>query len=261
MLLFQQLEQLLKFIVGNGRISGYASELKNIKVKQAARINNQTMGQLVGQYIESANPDNAENSSEPEEITEAYISFNFRIDSDSVFYETKKETLARLVSERNELVHHLLPRFDTSSAKSCKELGKQLDVQSEMIRKEILETKAIANALHEGRKELAIFLNSDEGKKQFELSFLRQSRLVLLLGDIATQMKRSDGWALMNVAGQLVKQHAPEELALLKEKYGHKSLKSLILATEIFDVYEEPTQKGGVRVLYRLKSDWKLSNV
>ena len=77
-------------------------------------------------------------------------------------------------------------------------------------------------------------------------------------GDIATQIGRPDGWALMNVAGQLIKQNAPEELAILKEKYGHKSLKSLILATEIFDVYEESTQKGGIRVLYKLKSGWEV---
>ena len=63
----------------------------------------------------------------------------------------------------------------------------------------------------------------------------------------------------MNIAGQLVKQHAPEELALLKEKHEYKSLKSLILATEIFDIYEEETEKGGTRVLYRLKAGWELS--
>ena len=46
---------------------------------------------------------------------------------------------------------------------------------------------------------------------------------------------------------------AEKEIALLKERYGHKSLKKLMLATEIFDIHEEATRKGGVRVLYRLK--------
>jgi hypothetical protein len=44
-----------------------------------------------------------------------------------------------------------------------------------------------------------------------------------------------------------------EKLALLKERYGYKSLKALILATEVFDIYEEATEKG-FRVLYRFKS-------
>lgn len=97
-------------------------------------------------------------------------------------------------------------------------------------------------------------------KRQLELSFLRQSRLVILLGDIAIQTKRSDGWASLAVAGHLVKQHAPEEIALLKKRYGHKSLKKLMLATEIFDFIDKNTEKGGVRVLYRLKPGWELSN-
>lgn len=258
MMLFQQLEYLLKFVIANGNISGYASELKDKKVKRTAIINKQTMGQLVGQYIECSNPSREELSSEPEELKEGYISFNFRIECDSVYYETKKEALAIIVSERNELVHHLLPNFDAKSAKSCEELETKLDNQAEKIRNEIKELEATARRLQEGRKELADFLNSNEGKRHFELSFLRLSRLILLLGDIATQIGRPDGWALMNVAGQLIKQNAPEELALLKEKYGHKSLKSLILATEIFDVYEESTQKGGIRVLYKLKSGWEV---
>jgi len=164
-----------------------------------------------------------------------------------------------MVSHRNELVHHLLPKFDTKSIESCIQIEKLLDEQRDKILLEINELRQIVNSLQEGKKILAEFLISDEGKQQFELSWLRQSRLVLLLGDIAVQTARTDGWASINIAGQLIRQHAPEEIASLKERYGHKSLKALILATEIFDLYEEPTDKG-FRILYRLKSGWVLSN-
>ncbi|MGZ8193819.1 MAG: hypothetical protein ACXWTW_09740, partial [Methylobacter sp.] len=160
---------------------------------------------------------------------------------------------------RNELVHHLLPKFDTKSVESCIQIEKQLDEQRKKILSEINELRQKVDSLQEGKKILAEFLSSDEGKKQFELTWLRQSRLVLLLGDIAVQTARADGWASINIAGQLIRQHAPEEIASLKERYGHKSLKALILTTEIFDLYEEPTDKG-FRILYRLKSGWELSN-
>ncbi len=260
MMLFQQLESLLKHIVTNGNFSGYASNFKESHVRRAASIGKQTMGTLIGQYVESSNPNYEECQSDPNEITEPFISFSFRIECDSVYFETKKKELARMVAERNELVHHLLPYFDTTSAERCESLGKKLDRQSDNIRKEIAELKSKATMLHEGRKQMADFLLSEEGKRQIELSFLRQSRLVILLGDIAIQTKRSDGWALLTVAGHLVKQHAPEEIALLKERYGHKSLKRLMLATEIFDFNEENTEKGGIRVLYRLKPGWELSS-
>ena len=259
-ILFQQLEQLLKYFCVNGNISGFASQLQELAEQRNTSIQKQTMGQLVGQYINSVNPELEELPAEPEEIEEVYFTFKFRIDCDSVYFEKKKEALAKVVSERNQLVHHLLPKFDLSDPESCKTIGIQLDDQSKRLRDEIKDLTANAKALSEGKKELSKFIASQEGEKQFKLSFLQQSRLAVLLGEIAFQTARLDGWALMSVAGQLIRQHAPEEIALLKERYGHNSLKSLILATELFDLYEETTEKGGIRVLYRLKSGWKLSH-
>jgi len=257
--LFQQLEQLLKFVVANGNLSGFASELSTLKKQQTEKVSKQTMGALVGQYVESSNPDSGSLSNEPEEIDEAYLSFSFRIECDEGYYESKKEALAKLVSERNDLIHHLLPRFDTSSVKSCEVLANELDAQSKNICLEIKNLKAMAEALNDGRKEIADFLQSEEGRKEFELSFLRQSRLLLMLGDITTQMGLEGGWVLISTAGSLVKEHAPEELAQMKEIHGYSSLKKLILASEVFDIKEEETQKGGVRHLYRLKAGWELS--
>ena len=257
--LFQQLEALLKFVVANGSLSGFASELNMLKRQQADKVNKHTMGTLVGQNVESSSPEFENSSPERQEIDEAFFSFSFRVECDADYYQTRKETLAQMVSERNDLVHHLLPRFDTTSEESCEALGKELDTQSENIRLEIKRLQATAEALNDGRKQLADFLQSKEGQKELKLSFLRQSRLVLMLGDIATQMSREDGWTLLNIAGQLVKEHAPEELEQMKEMHGYNSLKKLIQASEIFDIYDEATKKGGTRVLYRLKAGWELS--
>ncbi len=67
-------------------------------------------------------------------------------------------------------------------------------------------------------------------------------------------------WTVMDTAAQLVRQHAPEEMVGLKKKHGYKTLKELMVATELFDMSEESTERGGVRVLYRLKPEWKLQN-
>jgi hypothetical protein len=257
--LVQQLEQLLKFVVANGNLAGFASELKTLKEAQENKINKQTLGTLVGQYVANSNPESDTQSTEPEEIDEAYFSFSFRIECDDDYYESRKEALAQLVTERNDLIHHLLPRFDMKSAQSCRALGKELDEQSEKIRLEINRLKATAMALNDGRKEMAAYFQSEEGWKEIELSFLRQSRLVLMLGDIATQMSREDGWTSISSAGHLIKEHAPEELEQMKEKHGYNSLKKLIQASEIFDIHEEATPKGGARILYKLKAGWELS--
>ena len=56
--------------------------------------------------------------------------------------------------------------------KSCKELGTKLDDQSEKIRNEIRQMQSIAKALHEARKQLASFLDSEEGQRQWDHIFL-----------------------------------------------------------------------------------------
>lgn len=59
----------------------------------------------------------------------------------------------------------------------------------------------------------------------------------------------------LSSAALSIRQQVPEAVANLKERYGHKKLKGIILATEYFDICEEPTEKGGIRVLYRIKPD------
>ena len=86
-------------------------------------------------------------------------------------------------------------------------------------------------------------------------SFIRQDRLVILLAEIASQIVREDGWTLLNTAGQLLKQYAPDELALLHKGNEHKSLKSLMLKAEVFEFKEEKTDNGGIRVLYKLQDE------
>lgn len=252
-MLFQELEHLLKAVIAGGNISGYVSEIKDIKTKQEEAVKKQTMGQLVGLFIENNVPDYEANFEEPEELKEAHISINFRIDSSPERYAAKKESLAKLVNERNELVHHLLPRFDTKSKTSCDELSKQLDSQSEIIRNEIKELREVIASRTKSIKALASYHSSAEGREQLERDYLRQSKLASMLFDIADQLGNEDGWISMSQAAHIVRQHAPEELDKLRDIYGCKTLKSFMLATDQFEFNEVKTNKGGVRVVYKLK--------
>jgi len=59
-------------------------------------------------------------------------------------------------------------------------------------------------------------------------------------------------------AAHFIRQQIPEEVADLEKRYGHKKLKGIILATEYFDISEELSDKGGVRILYRIKPELNL---
>ena len=254
-MLFQQMEHMLKCFLANGQYSGYASELaKNIEQSRET-IHKQTMGQVVGQFLEKIFSASKETTNAPEELTEAWVSFRYTIECDDTYYEGRKNALDSIVAQRNELIHHLLPKWDFNSLDSGTATELYLDQQREKILPELEVLKAQLKAMQEAGKVLADFLASNEGEKQFELSFLRQSQLVAWLFSIAEQRTRPDGWVVLSNAAQFIRQHAPEEVANLEKRYGYKKLKGAILATEYFDINEEQTDKGGIRVLYRIKPD------
>lgn len=258
MILFQQMERMLKYLITNGNGSGYISEIKANKEQRAETIHRQTMGQLVGQYLDDTHLGRDESTEKPEILKEAYLSFNFRLKCDAVYYENKKQDLDSIVADRNELIHHLLPGFNPNSIESCLETDRYLEQQREKLIPEFDMLRNMTKILQEGWKEIGEFLASDEGKKHFNMLLLRQSRLVMLLIEKATKIARGDGWAVLDAAAHQIRQQANDEITALNERYGHKTLKGLMLATDIFDINEECTDKGGIRVLYRLKPDCAL---
>ena len=213
----------------------------------------------MGQFVDDILSDAGEDAEATEPLQEAWLSFTFKTEGDNAFYEQQKSDLAAMVAERNELIHHFLPMWNTQSLESAMTVTQYLDGQREKVLPVFEQLKSVVDSMREGQRVLAEFLESDEGKRQFELSWLQQSRLVVLLGDIATQLARPDGWLPLATAGHLLRLHAAEEVSVLKERYGFATLKKLVLATELFDVQDEPTSKGGVRTVYRIKPQWNLN--
>ena len=106
MLLFQQMELALKALVSTSNISGYTSELESKQTDKIESVKNQTMGQLVGQYIENNNPDRNNNSDEPEHLKDVHFSISCSVETDEETHKEEKELMASLVEERNNLIHH-----------------------------------------------------------------------------------------------------------------------------------------------------------
>ena len=252
-MLLQQIEHMLKCLVINGKLSGYPSELKTIQEQRKATIHNQTMGQVVRQFLENTFSAPEETRIGPEELKEKWISFRHTIECDDVFYEERKKALASIVAERNDLIHHLLPN---NSFESLTQTEQYLDQQ----REKILPEFEFLKSWLKGILENIDFLTSDEGKNMLMLLFLHQSPLVRCLFEIAEQRARHEGWVVLSNAAHIIRQQIPEEVIDLEKRYGHKKLKGLILETELFDISEEPTDKDGIRVLYRIKPDLNLTD-
>lgn len=190
-----------------------------------------------------------------EEWPEDWFSFVFRVSGDTEFVATMRRDLQLMTDERNELVHHFLPRWQPASEDQLNAALAYLDAQREKVMPMHTHLTEMARQLTQTGEHLLAFISSPEYAQQSELLWLHSSPLVQLLSDVAKQVKRKDGWTYLAHAGKLAAQALPEEVKHLRERYGFKTLKKLLIGCEAFEIFDEPLSPDGFRTLYRLKPD------
>jgi hypothetical protein len=158
-----------------------------------------------------------------------------------------------MTAERNELVHHFLPRWQPNSPEKMSDALAYLDAQREKVLPMHEHLKRAMTGMLQSRQLLVDFMATPDFEKQSELMWLQVSPLVELLSDVATRCHRKDGWTYLAQAGQLAAQEAPEEVKCLEERYGFKTLKKLLVGCESFEVFDEPLSNGEFRTLYKNK--------
>ena len=212
--------------------------------------------ELAGKLVSSVLHPPSEHES-PDAIDEAWFGFRFSVGVDAEFVDRHDQEMRALVDARNDLIHHFLPRWQSAVAGDTDSAITYLDAQRADAVRMLERLQGWASSLEAGRKQLAAFWASREGERQMELAFLQGSRLVAMLGEIAIRTARSDGWTLLSTAGHLIKREAPAELEELRKRFGYSNLKAVLLASELFDVTEEPTP-GGTRTIYRINERYEL---
>lgn len=252
--LYQQIEKLLKFINVSAEISGYISDLEQKQKQKSDDVSRLSMGSLVGQFIDNIYSNPHKQSNDHEALKEPYFSMSIEIQADSNFIEQRRQTLKSFVDDRNYLVHHLFIDADINSVQRCEEIEIYLDKQRESIIAEHEQLSFIVKTYTESAKAYSDFVDSDEGEHHFKLLQLQQSDLARMLIEVSIKNARADGWTLLNHAGNELRKVIPNEMTDLKRMYGFKTLKGVMLASELFDMYEEETDQG-TRLLYRTKVD------
>ncbi len=257
--IFQQVEHLLKFLNTHARFHAPASKFSERFDKHAASIRNKSMGELAGKLVDTVLQQDSDDAT-PDVIDEAWFGFRFTIETNAEFVERHAGEMQALVDRRNELVHHFLPRWQATVEGAADDVLEYLDAQREEAVRMLERLQGWARTVDAARKEHAAFFASDEGQREIDLLLVRSSRLVLMLGQIAMATPRQDGWTLLSSAGQLIKRDAPEELLDLRARFGQSNLKGVLLVAEIFDVADEPTAGGGSRPIYRINQRWHLED-
>ena len=255
--IFQQVEYLLKLLNAYSAFRAPAAEYSARLEKHVATVQKKTMGELAGKLVDNVLRLPPEDDP-PDQIEEAWLGFRFSIEADAEFVDRHDKEMRALVDARNDLIHHFLPRWESAVGGDANSALTYLDAQREETVRMKERLEGWAHSLQTGSKLHAAFLASPEGERQMELAFVQSSRLVVMLGEIATRTARPDGWALLSTAGHLIKREAPAELEDLRNRFGVPNLKGVLLASELFDVADEPTPSGGTRSIYRINERYEL---
>ena len=245
LLIFQQIEGLLKMILGNSKVQGYARELALYQEQRINGIQKDMMGQLINQYFGEIL------SSSDEEP----LSCSLKITVDATFAENQVKAFEMMREERNRLVHHFLPYWQPDSPENIILASDYLDKQREKILPVWEHLKSVAGTMHQARKMQARYMASDEFTQQLELLWLQKSPLIQLFCDIAMQIGRSDGWACLAHAGKLVHMQLADDVAQMNATYGHHSFKKMLIASNLFEIWDKAFPHGGSRTFYRIRPD------
>ena len=252
LIIFQQIEHFLKALLANHKNAGtpenYATKLQ----AQADCIDKKMLGHLVEKYGSDVLEDAGAEVPE-EERPDNCLSFTFRISGDTEFVECIRRDLKLMTDERNDLVHHFLPRWTPDVSEKLDEALAYLDAQREKVLPMHEHLRSAVQHLQYSANELAAFIATPEYEKEVELMWLQASPLVSLFRDVANRYPRKDGWTYLAHAGDLAAKELPDEVRHIKERYGFKTLKMLLIESEMFEVFDEPLVSGRFRTLYRVR--------
>lgn len=191
----------------------------------------------------------------PHDLAEPWLSCSIKITGDVAFAESQIQAFEIVREERNQLVHHFLPYWQPDSPENLILASDYLDKQREKILPVWEHLKSVAGTMHQARKMQARYMASDEFTQQLELLWLQQSPLIQLFCDIAMQIGRSDGWACLAHAGKLVHMQLADDVAQMNAAYGHHSFKKMLIASNLFEIWDKALPHGGSRTFYRIRPD------
>jgi hypothetical protein len=171
MLLFQQIEHILKHLVSSSNLTiSLGDNTGNNYLSKKASIKKQTLGQVIGRFFGEMHVAPLSLPESEPSAPDTAISFSFKIQLDQEALEGRKEVLAKLVEERNELIHHFLQQYNLQSFEDCNSAHLYLDNQEERIRSELEYLKNLISHSNEAKNSLINFINSEEGIKFFTQS-------------------------------------------------------------------------------------------
>lgn len=258
MLRLQQYERLLKAMVAGMAVEGPIEQLPATRARQEAGVSDKSLGTLVRMFTSShltsapsegvkADAEDSGSGCQSEDVPWASIRFNILMSPER--YADTKSALAELVALRNDLVHHLVERFNISDESGCRAATAHLETCYEQIDEHCRRLKTWATSLAESQALAFSYVQS----KAFEDMFVHginddgsvcwpRSTIVECLREAEADCQ-ADGWMLLDAAICFIsKEHRDQT----PSRYGCRTWRQVLKKSGQFELRSAAGSNGTV---------------
>lgn len=241
MLRLQQYERLIKAIMAEYEISGPAHALEAVRAARITATAGKTLGTIVGELLGSYVVPNEVDTPIPTstDTSDGHMSIGSRLQlSDADFARTEND-LRELVLLRNNLVHHFIEQHDIGTLDGCRGGRDALIEAYTRIDQHFEELRAWAKGMHDARRALAEFVQSDafhdlvgNGIHPDSTVFWPGAGIVRALREAASELA-VDGWTTVEEVGRWIAERYPEQQPA---NYGCSSWRQVVHESRFFEL-------------------------
>jgi hypothetical protein len=242
MLRIQQYERKLKGLLIAHEVAGPATDFQALQAERAKEVEGRTLGGLKTLMFDSlVVPDKFQKELLPSSSLDSAMGFGVRIHMADEQLAATKAAVSELVALRNELVHHLIDRFDLGSAEGCILACRHLEASYEIIDRHVLQLHEWGQSLLSAGRLFSEFSQSSQFSDVLS-EFLRDghspdgavewssARIVRSLRDAAEQLGVG-GWTRVDLAREWIAARHPEQTP---SRYGCRSWGQVLADSKLF---------------------------
>jgi len=251
LLRLQQYEGLLKAMVADTDLAGEPAQLQALRDARVASVHKTTLGGLVSLFTggtlraedESASAQETDDNTPGDRF---WFSFQQRMEMSTERHEAITADLKELVDLRNELVHHLLDRFDLGQLDRCEAAVGYLDASRATIDRHYQTLRTWAEHMDNARALAASFMNSDAFKDMLIDGIAPDGQVHWPMSGIVSSLREAEQalvppgdparWTELNAAiAWIAKQH-PDQTP---RRYGCSSWRQVLHESGEFEVVKK----------------------
>lgn len=261
LLQLQRYELGLKHFLSTTVVRGNTETLKDHQEARKVHFSNKTLGQLIGEltgeYLVTSSPDEhfstpADEPLENPNLSELHFRVSMPMTEDRL--EALKTELSEIVSIRNELVHHLLERFNLKEIAGCDDAVRHLANVQQVVARNFARLKEWDTARRSATQQAVKFMQSDEFGSMLSYGIFpglpivwRDTTAVHLLKHAEMELA-DDGWTDLGKAISMIQKKRPD---LRPGIYHCKTWRQLLKESELFELRKIINQDKTTATLFR----------